>query len=89
MPAVGDYVSPDQGRGDFLSIVEEVSYVHDIIRMFQDPGGLTDVRVHTEIARALGESALGATNSVSSTTTSLSTVGSATPIVPAKSSKVK
>ncbi len=41
------------------------------------------------IARTLGESALGATNSVSSTTTSLSTVGSATPIVPAASSRVK
>ncbi len=40
-------------------------------------------------ARAVGESALGATNSVSSTTMSLSIVGSATPIVPAESSKVK
>ena len=41
------------------------------------------------IARAVGESGLGATNSVSSTTTSFSTVGSATPIVRAASSGVK
>ena len=36
VPAVGDRVAPDQVCRDFLSIVEEVSYVHHVIRMFQE-----------------------------------------------------
>ena len=48
LPAIGDRIAPDQVCCDFLSIVEQVPYLHDMVRMLQDPDGIADVRVHTE-----------------------------------------
>ena len=48
LPAVGDCVAPDQVCRDFLSIVEKVSYIDDVIRVFQNVGGVADVRMDTE-----------------------------------------